>query len=131
MAVTAIEAREPVTVPILKAVAVLTAELWLRENCVALIIWEIVVPNGTPPPETGWPTTSPLVLVVVIVALAVPTAVIPKEALAVPICAAVVGAEVICQVPELNFVTAAADVVLLMIPRISLVAVLAPPSTSL
>ena len=66
-----------------------------------------------------------------IVAPAVVTAVIPKEALAVPICAAVVGAEVICQVPESNFVTAAADVLLLMMPRISFVAVLAPPSTSL
>ena len=44
---------------------------------------------------------------------------------------AAVGAEVICQVPESNFVTAAAVVVLLMMPRISFVAVLAPPSTSL
>ena len=72
-----------------------------------------------------------MVLAVVTVADAVaPIAVIVRER-AVPIVADVVSAEVICQVPESNFVTAAADVVLLMMPRISLVAVLAPPSTSL
>ena len=69
-----------------------------------------------------------LVVVTVCVAVA-PTAEIVKGP-AVPICAAVVGAEVICQVPESNFVTAAAVVVLLMIPRISFVLVLAPPRKS-
>jgi len=39
----------------------------------------------------------------------------------------VVGAEVICHVPESNFVTAAAEVVLLMMPWISLAPALVPP----
>ena len=91
------------------------------------MICEIVVPAGIDPPETVCPTTKPVVLVVEMVCEAVALSVTPKAAFTVPICASVVGAEVICQVPASNFVTAAADVVLLTIPRISFVLELVPP----
>jgi hypothetical protein len=119
----------PVIVPSVIEVPVLTA-VWLSVNCVALKICEIVVPGVTPVPETGWPTTRPAVLGVVTVELAVvPIAVIERDP-AVPMEVNDVPGEVICQVPESNFVTAAADVVLLMMPWIWLMPALAPPTKS-
>jgi hypothetical protein len=75
---------EPVTVPKATVEPVL-ATFWFTTNWVGLKICVMTVPKGTPVPETGCPTTRPVVLVVVMVLAAVaPTAVMPKEALAVP-----------------------------------------------
>ena len=52
LALTTIEARDPVTVPMLTVVPVLVA-FWLMPNEVELIIREMTVPNGIPVPEIG------------------------------------------------------------------------------